>query len=98
MTQGRKLFKDNFDSNELDNIPLAISYVCIDSEKGEIGYGTKLYLVNGTFKRLIQGRIKDGEKLDGYGKMFYNPEKTYYYVGDWVDGKKHGKGTYISKN
>ena len=30
--------------------------------------------------------------------MFYNPEKTYYYFGDWVDGERHGKGTYVHKS
>ena len=50
---------------------------------------------NGTFEKLIEGRIKDGETLDGYGTMFYNLEKTTYYQGNWRDGLKHGTGTLV---
>ena len=73
---------------------MGVTYVSIISEDGEIGYGTKLILRNGTFKRLLQGRIKNGDKLDGYGKMFYNIERTSYYVGEWVDGKRNGRGDF----
>ena len=92
--KGRVLVEGDCDPEKVANTPLGVSYVSIESENGEIGYGTKLVLRNGTFKRLIQGRIKDGDKLDGYGKMFYNVEKTLYYVGEWVDGKRQGRGVF----
>ena len=47
----------------------------------------------GKFSRLIQGRFKDGNKLDGYGQMFYDIDQTIFYIGDWKDGKRHGQGT-----
>ena len=47
----------------------------------------------GKFIRLIQGRFKDGDKLDGYGQMFYDVDQTTFYIGDWKDGKRHGQGT-----
>ena len=50
---------------------------------------------NGSFEKLIEGRIKDGETLDGYGTMFYDIEKTTYYQGNWRDGLKHGTGTLV---
>ena len=74
-----------------------MSYVSIDSGKHQVGYGTKLFLKNGTFERLIQGRIMDEQNLDGFGKEFYNAERTVYYIGDWVNGKKWGKGTKVSR-
>ena len=87
------------DEDHLENTPLGLSYVSVaSSQTGEVGYGTKLILRNGTFSKLIQGRIKDGDKLDGYGKMFYNQEKTIYYVGDWQNGKRHGQGTLHMKS
>ena len=46
----------------------------------------------------MQGRIKDGEHLVGYGKMFYNLKKTEYYFGHWKNGKRDGKGVYVSKS
>ena len=97
--QNQRLFGRHFDKKDRQSRPLGVSYICITSEKEEIGYGTKLYLLNGTFHRLIQGRFKDGEQLVGYGKMFYDLEKTKYYSGHWMDGQKHGKGLYVvSKN
>ena len=48
---------------------------------------------DGKFSRLIQGRFKDGDKLDGYGQMFYDLNQTTFYIGDWKDGKRHGQGT-----
>ena len=47
----------------------------------------------GKFNRLIRGRFKDGNKLDGYGQMFYDVHQTIFYIGDWKDGKRHGQGT-----
>lgn len=52
-------------------------------------------MANGSFEKLIEGRIKDGETLDGYGTMFYNLEKTTYYQGNWRDGIKHGTGKLV---
>ena len=92
--QGKVLVEGECDEGHLDATPLDISYVSIAStETGEVGYGTKLIIRNGTFSKLIQGRIKDGDKLDGYGKMFYDANRTIYYVGDWENGKRQGQGT-----
>ena len=91
----RVLFEDNQNPQNLNNIPPGISYVSISSKKGEVGYGTKLFMRNGTFEKFIEGRIKDGETLDGYGTMFYNLERTTYYQGNWRDGLKHGTGTLV---
>ena len=55
--------------------------------------GTKLIIKDGKFSRFIQGRFKDGNKLDGYGQMFYDVEQTIFYIGDWKEGKRHGQGT-----
>ena len=72
-------------------MPIGVSYVGIISDKGELGFGTRILPDD----NIIQGQIMDGNKLDGHGKMFYDPQKTSYYVGEWKNGKRQGKGTLI---
>ena len=39
---------------------------------------------------------KDNSKYNGYGKMIY--ENGEYYIGEFIDGLKHGKGILYYKN
>ena len=73
---------------------MRVSYVSVESKGEVIEYGTKLIIRNGKFHQLLQGQIKEGNKLDGYGKTFYNIERTKYYVGEWLDGKRNGRGVF----
>ena len=71
------------------------SYIGFDSDKEEIGFGTRKITLNGT-SHILQGRFKHGTILTGQGKQYFNVERTKYYFGNWVNGKKQGHGTYIN--
>ena len=58
----------------------------INSLKLNLDYQIKNYLNNDTY----EGELKNGLK-EGYGKYF-NYEKEIYYIGQWKNDKKNGKG------
>ena len=70
--------------------------------KGDIKNGLrhgkgKLYYTNGTLK--YEGDFIN-DKFEGYGKYFNENSKNKwkYYIGEWKNGLKHGKGKLFDKN
>jgi len=62
---------------------------------GELINNALIHYPNGDEYEGDVGSIDEGLKPDGYGKMFYYCDGCEEnYVGDWVDGKKNGQGTY----
>ena len=65
-------------------------YPIIESLKNELKYDKKKYNND-----IYEGEYKN-EKREGYGKYIW--ESGNYYIGEWLNDNKHGKGIIYYKN
>ena len=71
------------------------TYIGFDANNGEIGFGTR-EITFGKSIDIRQGMMRHGEQLHGVGREYKNKNRTEYYAGEWVHGKREGNGTEVA--